>query len=182
MSVLEVERTPDWATWLHVPEVALWEGIALSLNIEPSKVEHDPDGRVFGSHLFDEQAEFHRRIFIASRNLGREPALEPTSIRIGQPENCQVSLSGFAAWACSIGWEVPPNFAEVGKRWTSPSEVIQSQVTKWPWGDHETELLQMLAAAAHQWWSTYDPEQKSTAPKNEEVIARRISRELSPEG
>ena len=122
MSVLEVERTPDWATWLHVPEVALWEGTALSLNIEPTKVKYDPDGRVFDSPLFDEQKEFHRRISLASRNLEREPALELASIRIGQPEHCQVSLTGFAAWACSIDWEVPPNFAEVGKRWTSPTE------------------------------------------------------------
>ena len=41
--------------------------------------------------------------------------------------------------------------------------------SKWPWGDHETKLLRKLAEAAHEWWSTYDPEDTSTAPKNEKV-------------
>jgi hypothetical protein len=41
---------------------------------------------------------------------------------------------------------------------------------KWPWGSHETELLGHLAAAASEWWSTYDSEDPSTAPKNKEVV------------
>jgi hypothetical protein len=43
--------------------------------------------------------------------------------------------------------------------------------TKWPWGEHETKLLTDLAAAAREWWSTYDPEQPATAPRNEDVEA-----------
>jgi hypothetical protein len=42
--------------------------------------------------------------------------------------------------------------------------------TKWPWGDHETRLLRDLAAAAREWWSTYDPEKPGTAPTNDEVM------------
>lgn len=41
--------------------------------------------------------------------------------------------------------------------------------SEWPWGDHETELLRHLAAAAHNFWSTYDPMDKSTAPKSADV-------------
>jgi hypothetical protein len=40
---------------------------------------------------------------------------------------------------------------------------------KWPWGDHETELLRAMAAAAKRFWYNYDPEQLDTAPKSEDV-------------
>lgn len=40
---------------------------------------------------------------------------------------------------------------------------------RWPWGDHSTKLLEALADAARQQWSTYDPEQPGTAPTNKEV-------------
>ena len=41
---------------------------------------------------------------------------------------------------------------------------------RWPWGDYETELLRKLEGAAREWWSSYDPEQPSTAPMNEQVM------------
>ncbi len=43
---------------------------------------------------------------------------------------------------------------------------------KWPWGNHETELLRALAAVASELWSRYDPEDNSTAPTNQQVIER----------
>ncbi|WP_247304809.1 hypothetical protein [Ralstonia pseudosolanacearum] len=39
----------------------------------------------------------------------------------------------------------------------------------WPWGNHETKLLRALAEAGEQWWSTYDHDDKTTAPTNEDV-------------
>jgi hypothetical protein len=39
----------------------------------------------------------------------------------------------------------------------------------WPWGSHETPLLRQLADAARQFWSTYDPDDPSTAPTNADV-------------
>ncbi len=41
--------------------------------------------------------------------------------------------------------------------------------TAWPWGSHETELLKKLASAAREWWSTYDPEDATTAPTSDQV-------------
>ncbi|AMP36821.1 hypothetical protein [Ralstonia solanacearum] len=41
----------------------------------------------------------------------------------------------------------------------------------WPWGNHETKLLRALAEAGEQWWSTYDQDDKTTAPTNEDVAA-----------
>lgn len=56
----------------------------------------------------------------------------------------------------------------------------QSQITskeptalpaRWPWGNHHTDLLGHLEAAAREFWIGYDPaDAKRTAPKNETVI------------
>lgn len=40
----------------------------------------------------------------------------------------------------------------------------------WPWGSHQTKLLEKLAAAAQKFWSNYDPAEKDTAPTNEVII------------
>ena len=43
---------------------------------------------------------------------------------------------------------------------------------RWSWGNHHTELLGHLEAAAREFWGGYNPHNaKATAPKNETVIA-----------
>lgn len=43
---------------------------------------------------------------------------------------------------------------------------------RWPWGDHHTDLLGHIEAAAREFWVNYDPQNtKGTAPKNLAVIA-----------
>jgi hypothetical protein len=39
----------------------------------------------------------------------------------------------------------------------------------WPWGNHHTETLGHLEAAAHKWWTLYEPSDPTTAPTNETV-------------
>jgi len=41
---------------------------------------------------------------------------------------------------------------------------------KWPWGNHQTKALEHLAEAAQKFWSTYDPSDPYSAPKNETVV------------
>jgi len=55
---------------------------------------------------------------------------------------------------------------------------------KWPWGNHETELLRKLAAAAARFYgSNFDPNDIDTAPTNEDVSewlqAQGISKRLA---
>jgi hypothetical protein len=40
---------------------------------------------------------------------------------------------------------------------------------RWPWGNHHTEWLGHLEAAAKRWWSLYDPTDATTAPTNTNV-------------
>ena len=41
---------------------------------------------------------------------------------------------------------------------------------KWPWGNHETEKLRHLEAAARQFWVNYDPDDPTSAETNETVV------------
>ena len=61
-----------------------------------------------------------------------------------------------------------------------PQEKIESASTSpWPWGNHHTELLGHLEAAALEFWVNYDPQNtKATAPKNETVIAWLMARKV----
>lgn len=40
---------------------------------------------------------------------------------------------------------------------------------RWPWGDHHTEALGHLEAAAKRFWVNYDPTDNTTAPTNQDV-------------
>ena len=55
---------------------------------------------------------------------------------------------------------------------------------RWPWGEHHTEALGHLTAAAQRFWVNHDPADPSTAPKNSEVsdwlqTERKVSRNLA---
>lgn len=50
---------------------------------------------------------------------------------------------------------------------------------KWPWGEHHTELLSHLSAAADRFWVRFDPTDNTTAPTNEEVVLWLVQRGVS---
>jgi hypothetical protein len=53
--------------------------------------------------------------------------------------------------------------------------------TRWPWGDHHTEALGHMEAAAQRFWVNYDPADASTAPTNQRVVDwLRQERTVSP--
>jgi hypothetical protein len=51
------------------------------------------------------------------------------------------------------------------------AELEKLRANRWPWGSYETKDLKALAAAAQKFWANYDPDDKGTAPRNEEVIS-----------
>ena len=68
---------------------------------------------------------------------------------------------------------LPPSWIDKLREQTSDVLTIDAETTKrnWPWGDYETKLLGILAEAVDVFWIRYDPEDKSTAPTNSQVIA-----------
>jgi hypothetical protein len=49
----------------------------------------------------------------------------------------------------------------------------------WPWGTHSTKLLKVFADAASHFWRLYDPDEPSTAPTNDQVVAWLVDRKVS---
>ncbi len=54
----------------------------------------------------------------------------------------------------------------------------------WPWGDHHTELLGHLSAAAWRHWKLYDPSDIGSAPTNKSVVdwlvkERKVSKSMA---
>lgn len=172
-------RTPNWSKWKHIPEAELWEAVALSLDVDPDRVNH---GSGYDGHVFWENDDFKDRLFTAIRNVDMHPGLSVTDPPRGQAEFTMVSLPGFCTWALSVEWDIPVHLEKIGKEWAESPEMAHpsgANTATWPWGDYETELLVRLREAAHEFWSTYDPDQPSTAPKNEEVTDWLVSKGVS---
>lgn len=60
----------------------------------------------------------------------------------------------------------------------------QAASSRWPWGNHHTELLGHLEAAALRYWQNYDPTDATTAPTNRDVAEwlvneRKVSQKMS---
>ncbi len=156
---------PDWGVWIHVPEATVWEAVALSLNIEPMSIARGRSWREYVTRN-DSDGAFTKRLLVATRNLGAEKILRPISYDQGLG-NYSIDLGVFANWAIGIKWDVPGQFAEIATRAAlSPAE---TKASRWPWGQHETELLRQLAAASQKFWSNYDPADPSTAPTNQQI-------------
>lgn len=46
---------------------------------------------------------------------------------------------------------------------------VSDSRARWPWGAYETKRLRALAEAAKKFWVLYDPSDKTSAPKSEDV-------------
>jgi hypothetical protein len=104
-------RAPNWAVWKNIPVVKIFEAVALSLNIEPSKIRHSPNSWMADKRLFDESDEFKERLFVVERNLEVLGAVNSANLRHFD-EDPEIPLSRFTAWAASIGWELPNELSE----------------------------------------------------------------------
>ena len=75
------------------------------------------------------------------------------------------------------------------------TKVGEKPSSYWPWGNHHTETLGHLEAAARKWWYFYEPSDPTTAPTNDMVAtwlqdergiskekARAIASMLRPDG
>ena len=103
-------RSPKWAVWSNVPTIQVWEGVALSLDIEPKSVLWTQDGWMEGpDKIFTEEGEdFDGRILVAERNVSPDGPLVPQGpASVGGPGRCSVSAVAFVSWASRIGWSMP---------------------------------------------------------------------------
>ena len=73
------------------------------------------------------------------------------------------SRNELARWLISIGKKSCYQFDR------NQTDSMPLSVGRWPWGDHHTELLGHLEAAALRYWVKYNPDDATTAPTNKDV-------------
>lgn len=94
-----------------MPEVKIWEAVALSLNIEPTKTKTDRNAWMGADHPFIEGEEFDDRLQILRANRTRKNFPTPCALNLSRWHLHVVRVDEFATWAQSIEWEMPPELA-----------------------------------------------------------------------
>lgn len=189
------------SNWDFATDFTGTEAAALILGIEPSApATVDKTKAVFNRmknsyweacHYYGLSREIpaQERIITDSRILKSTSMVDRTSFQI----ESEIYLT-FDEWLDSISSEFDrQSFSrEELKRWlgaigmksvypfnTTYSDAISAPENRWPWGDHHTELLGHLEAAASEFWLSYNPQDaKATAPKNTTVIAWLMERNV----
>jgi len=148
-------RKANWTKWQQIPDVKLWEAIALSLDIDPNAVKWK---ETFGNESpLDEGEEFDDRIEILERNILDRKYFSPNTINMVNTRDFGVSLSEFAVWAQSINWEIPQELADL----TNEGQTISTTNsysgfhpdTKWEdmtWTLLSNEMVRIEAKGIHK--------------------------------
>jgi hypothetical protein len=154
--------SPNWAKWTKMKTVHLWEGVALSANVEPSAVPywderngrwHWRAGPASDFELKADTALRHKladRLDIVANVCGYSKACPFEIVRFQSPQSHEVLIEDFAAWALSMEWEMPEQLAKLAE----PSATSRA-IGKWPWGDYETQNLRMLEQAVTRFWANW---------------------------
>lgn len=139
------EPAVDWRYWRHMLEVKQWEACALSLNIDPDRMQASPNawmagpgnGPAFLRGSFPSESvkiEFEKRVRLLGACLFKSEHFRTVNnLVIGGRHLATVSLREFAAWGESVELEMPPELvAMAGKTpahatpqaQTSPAEAL----------------------------------------------------------
>ncbi len=162
----------EWKAWKSLPALELWEAVALVYEVEPRSLKRTI-GSSLGSPQFEARSfptldkflEFQEALYFAERATVSDDA--PILIRAFLPRGssrtvAKVRLADVVAFFLQRG--SPPIPQEL-------RDVSPQTLGHWPWGDHHTEGLGHLEAAAKKWWTNFDPSEQDTAPTNSQVAS-----------
>jgi hypothetical protein len=165
----------DRERWSHAPHAPLWALVALSVDVEPStKFVNFHLGKFKGLDA-PVLADLNERLRVAmalSDDLQKVQLHEPKRHPgLANDLLAHYTTRSFVELAGKNSWSLPDAF---------PATALNGATLHTRrFASHDTELLRHLEAAAKQWWSTYDPDDPSTAPTNEEVSSWLIGRNVS---
>lgn len=149
--------------WCEAEDLSLRSAALLTLGIDPSALYAEIEAYGEPVSLSELPDNFLERIETL-RSAVRAGSLAPLALEYDQYERVDENLTriktvDFVNWCNSKG--IPHNLPD----YDSPR-----CTDKWPWGNHETELLRHLAAAGVRFWKNYDPSDPTTAARNEDVV------------
>lgn len=98
----------DWREWQLIPMASARHACLLSLNLNPTRFFHNswPDD------IRDFYVEFRFRLRVLEENL----QCYPERFSGNRFHKGKVLLSKFAAWALSLGWDIPIELAELAPK------------------------------------------------------------------
>jgi len=164
-------RTPNWSKWRLMPAVKIWEAVALSLDIEPEKVKHNPYGWMAETHLFDESQEFKDRLEVAKARRTEINSI-PRAINMSDSSSNFVGLWDFGQFALQIGWCLPTAFSDVPQEKGKVVSVIEQPKSEPTMQEHFTHDLQLLIQASNYFWKNADrTDKESMAKKSNSEVA-----------
>jgi len=159
-------RESQWPAWAKEDLWTEADFAAICCGLVPSEVRGDPLAR-----LVNQAREAISRGVLATKLAFVPRSDADTGARLYGTARHFVPATA-TEWAVTRFDAFPSRLlAAVKEQAQASPEPAAPAANRWPWGPHETKLLQMLAAAAEQFWKLYDPEDISTAPTNNRVEA-----------
>ena len=102
-------RAPRWPKWRLMPEVKVWQAVALSLGIEPEQVRTESNAWMGAKYPFDEGDDFTDRLDVTIANMhDRARFPTPCTVNMGHAYLNGTHLAEFARFAVEVArWDVP---------------------------------------------------------------------------
>jgi hypothetical protein len=140
------DRKPNWSKWKLIPNAKIWEVAALSLDIDPNLVRHNPQGWMAGgSYTTLEGQDFKDRVEVIAANAmnDKNSLLYLVTLNQNGKEYCQINIANFAKWAISKSLSLPSELAGLASK---EDEAIKPVAEK-PLIDRERNSLYRIIAA-----------------------------------
>ncbi len=105
---------PSWLLWCNLPEVELWQAVALSMNLEPDRVrfnrnawmagpgDHGPFIEADSFRRAEDSELYGKRLRLLKACLHQREHFSPCSINMNASHRNGVRLAEFAKWALSF--------------------------------------------------------------------------------
>jgi hypothetical protein len=127
------DRSPNWAKWKHIPDLMLWQAVALSLNVDPDKADRGHSWRAEGQ-------EFKNRLEVLQAQV-RNSRIKVSTLSISDPEEHRVPAADLSTWALSIGWKIPAELKKLS--FHAEAQATDDELRSWG----RRELWTLLEAA-----------------------------------
>jgi len=153
-------RKPKWSKWNLIDDAEVWKVVALSLDIDPDKLDHDStDWMAGGSYVNHEGEEFGDRLDVIRANYNKIDDT-PNVISFNGIAYFHINIPKFAKWAVSVNLEIPD---ELKQRAPSLDEISREKENQLFNKDNSTYPLELDLAV--QAWQTVSRTQGKGKPK-----------------
>ena len=126
-------RKPKWAKWKLIPNMPVWQVVALSLDIDPDEVARDGnDWMARGQYVNHEGREFQDRLDIVKANYENIDN-SPQALSMNGIAYCHLNISKFSSWAIANNIEIPDEMKALASTHTSSEkELFDVNDSKYP--------------------------------------------------